>query len=108
MKSQVKIAVPAIETMTAADLTNTAKACGVPVGKSKKVTLANLTSAIKTGKVHFKSYFTLSTNPALPGEPTQRVTHYAATLRTYKSGPGEENTVHITPATAIKGSPMTL
>ena len=97
MKSNANIAIPALETMSIADLRNTAKACGVTCGKSKKNTVANLIAAVKAGKVHFKSYFTLSTNPAKQGEPTQRVTHYAATLRTYKSGPGDENAVHIRP-----------
>jgi len=103
MKSKANIAVPALKTMSIEHLKATAKAAGVPVGKSKKAVVTNLTNAIKTGKVHCKLYFALSTNPAKPGEPTQRKYHYTATLRTYTSGPGEENTVQITPAVPIEG-----
>ena len=105
MKSNAIVAIPALQTMSTTDLRNTAKACGLQIGKSKANTVANLSAAIKSGKVHFKSYFTLSTNPAKPGEASQRVTHYAATLRTYKSGPGDENTVHITPSAPVNASP---
>ena len=105
MKSKSIIASPVLETMSVEDLRGVAKAAGVKVGKSRKDTVANLTAAIDAGVLHFKSSVTFSTNPAKPGEPTQRMTHYAAVLRTYTSGPGDENKVLITPAAPVSGSP---
>lgn len=105
MKSKSSIAVPAIETMSTEHLRGVAKAAGVKVGKSRKDTTKNLLAAIDAGAIHFKSNVYFSTNPALPGETTKRVQYYGATLRTYKSGPGFENTVFITPAAPVPGSP---
>ena len=105
MKSKSIIAVPAIESMSTENLRATAKAAGVKVGKSRKDTTANLLAAIDSGAVHFKANVYFSTNPAKQGETTKRVQFYGATLRTYKSGPGFENTVFITPAAPVHGSP---
>ena len=105
MKSKSIIAVPVLSTMSTEDLRATAKAAGVKCGKSRKDTITNMTKAIDAGALHFKSQVTLSVNPAKPGESTQRKTLYGATLRTYKSGPGDENTVWLTPANAVSGSP---
>lgn len=106
MKSKSTIAVPVLATMSVEDLRGVAKAAGVKCGKSRKDTVANLTEAIDAGALHFKADVTLSVNPAKPGEPTQRKTYYAATFRTYTSGPGDENKVWITPAAPVNGSPV--
>jgi len=97
MKSKSNIAVNHLENMAVENLRALAKAAGVPVGKSKKNTIANLLPAIDSGKLHCKCDVYFSTNPAQPGEPTQRKYLYHATERTYTSGPGQENVVHITP-----------
>ena len=105
MKSKSIIASPVIESMSVEHLRAVAKAAGVKIGKSRKNTVANLTAAIDAGVLHFKASVTFSTNPAKPGEQSKRVTHYAAVLRTYTSGPGDENKVLITPAAPVAGSP---
>ena len=106
MKSNAKTAIGALDSLSLVHLRATAKAAGIKTGKTRKATTENMLAAIAAGGLHYKSDFTLSVNPAKQGEPTQRVTYYAATLRTYKSGPGAENQVWITPDMAKKGSPM--
>jgi hypothetical protein len=105
MKSKSAVAVPILNTMSIENLRGVAKAAGVKCGKSKKDTINNLIRAIDAKAVHFKSAVTLSVNPAKPGEPTRRKTLFAATFRTYTSGPGEENSVWITPDAPVAGSP---
>ena len=105
MKSKSIIAAPILDTMTLNDLRATAKAAGVKTGKTRKNTTQNMLAAIDSGALHFKSDVTLSVNPAKPGEITKRVTYFGGTFRTYKSGPGFENHVWLTPAAPVKGSP---
>ena len=107
MKSKATIATPVLENMTTEDLRATAKKAGVKVGKSRKDTVSNMAAAIEAGAVQFKANVTLSVNPAKQGEPTQRNTLFGGTFRTYLSGPGEENTVWLSPSTqdSIHGSP---
>ena len=105
MKSKSTIALPVLETMSIEHLRGVAKAAGVKVGKSKKDTVANLAKAIDAGALHFKAGFTLSVNPAKPGEQSQRITYFGARFRTYLSGPGAENEVIITPDAPVHGSP---
>lgn len=105
MKSKNIIAAPVLDAMSTDDLRATAKAAGVKVGKSKKNTVKNVLDAIASGTVHFKADVTISVNPAKPGEPTQRKTLFGGTFRTYKSGPGQENTVWVKPTAPVAGSP---
>jgi hypothetical protein len=105
MKSNATIARPAMNFASFKHLVGLAKAAGVNPGKTKASAIIAVEAAVKSGKLHVKSSVTFSTNPAKPGEPTQRMTHYGVVLRTYKSGPGLENTVVITPDNPIPGSP---
>ena len=98
-------AIPFLDTLTREELSATAKATGIKVGKSKANTIANLTQAVREGKVHFKSHGTLSVNPAKQGESSKRITYFGKTLRTYVSGPGQGNVTWLTPAAPVAGSP---
>jgi len=97
MKSNVTLIIPVLNAMTREDLNGTAKRIGVPVGKSKKATIANLTAAIKAGKLNAKLNATLSFKPADGSKA--RETYFDATYRTYATinPPGLENVVNIHP-----------
>ncbi len=107
MKSKVNTLVPLLENMSRTDLNGVAKAAGVKIGKSKANTVANVAAAITADKLHGKVGFSLSINPTVPGcgQPSQRMTHYAAVFRTYLSGPGQENEVRVHPTAPVAGSP---
>jgi hypothetical protein len=90
--------------MSRLEINAVATAVGIKIGKSKSDTVANLHNAIREGKLHLKSHCTLSVNPAKQGEPTQRVTYFGKTLRTYVSGQGKGNETWITPANPVAGS----
>ena len=50
--------------MSQTELAATAKSAGVPVGKSKAVTTANITKAIESGNVRFKAEISIHLPPA--------------------------------------------
>ena len=112
MKSKTTLAAGVLAEMSNAHLVGVLKAAGVKPGKTKAANIDLALAAVEAGRkgalkgaLHFKASVTFSTNPAKPGEPTQRVTYYGAVHRTYKSGPGQENSVVITPDNPIPGSP---
>lgn len=96
MKSNVNLVLPVLNAMSSEDLKGTAKRKGIPVGKSKKATIANLVNAIKTGKLNAKLNVTLSFKDETM---STRDVFYDATFRTYATinPPGLENTVNIHP-----------
>ena len=96
MKSNVTLVLPALNAMTREDLNGTANRRGIPVGKSKTATVANLVKAIKAGKLNAKLNVTLS----FKDDTMQTREHYYdATFRTYATinPPGLENVVNIHP-----------
>ena len=97
------VAAPLFDSMTREELAATAKSVGVPVGKSKANTIANLTKAIADGKAQIKMVCTVSFKPA--DGSASRVTHFGKTLRTYVSGPGKGDETWLTPDAAVTGSP---
>ena len=99
--SKSNVAQAALETSSREELAATAKALGVPVGKSKANTIANLIKAGDAGKVHFKTQLTVSFKP----EGGTRTTYLGRTLRNYISGPGKGNETWLVPAAAVTGSP---
>ena len=101
--SKPSVAAPLFDSMTREELAATAKALGVPVGKSRANTIANLTKAVAAGKAHVKAVCTISFKPA--DGSASRVTYFGKTLRTYVSGPGLGDTTWLTPANALCGSP---
>lgn len=112
MKSNATLAAGVLSEMSNVHLTGVLKAAGIKPGKTKAANINLALAAVEAGRkgalkgsLHFKASVTISTNPAKPGEQTQRMTHYAAVCRTYKSGPGQENSVVITPDAPVPGSP---
>jgi hypothetical protein len=101
--SKNTVAAPLFESMTREELAATAKAIGIPTGKSKTNTIANLNEAVTDGKAQIKMVCTVSFKPA--DGSASRVTYFGKTLRTYVSGPGEGNATWLTPDEAVHGSP---
>lgn len=108
MKNKVATSKPVaanslFESMTREELADTAKALGIPVGKSRANTIANLSKGIASNAVQVKCMFTLSFKPA--DGSALRKTVFGKTFRTYVSGPGKGNETWLTPAQATEGSP---
>lgn len=101
--SKPSVAAPLFDSMTREELAATAKALGVPVGKSRANTIANLNKAVTANKAHVKMVCTISFKPA--DGSASRVTYFGKTLRTYVSGPGKGDETWLTPANAVGGSP---
>ena len=108
MKSKIVTSKPSVaatlfDSMTREDLAATAKNLGVPVGKSRASTIANLIKAVGTGKAQVKMVCTVSFKPA--DGSARRITHYGRTLRTYVSGPGKGTETWLWPSAPVAGSP---
>ena len=101
--SKPAVAATLFNSMTREELASTAKALGVPVGKSRANTIANLTKATAANKAQVKLVCTVSFKPA--DGSASRVTYFGRTLRTYVSGPGKGDETWLTPAAAVTGSP---
>ena len=103
MSKNIKSAVPqaALETLSREELAAVAKSLGLPVGKSKSNSIANIVKAGAAGKVHFKTQFTVSFKP----NGGSRMTYFGKTMRNYVSGPGQSDETWLTPASATAGSP---
>ena len=101
--SKNTVAAPLFDSMTREELAATAKALGVPVGKSKAATIANLNKAVTANQAQVKMVCTISFKPA--DGSACRKTYFGRTLRTYVSGPGLGNDTWLTPANAVAGSP---
>ena len=101
--SKNTVAAPLFDSMSREELAATAKALGVPVGKSRANTIANLNKAVTAGKAQVKMVCTISFKPA--DGSASRVTYFGKTLRTYVSGPGKGDETWLTPANAVGGSP---
>jgi hypothetical protein len=104
--SKPAAAAPLFDSMTREELAATAKSLGVPVGKSRANTIANLNKAVAAGKANVKMVCTISFKPA--DGSASRVTYFGKTLRTYVSGPGKGDETWLTPAAAVPGSPAPL
>lgn len=99
------VAKAALELQSREDLAATAIALGLPV-KSKTSKTAIVSALVKAGdegKAHIKMDLTISHKP----EGGFRTTYFGCKVRNYVSGPGEGNTVWLTPLNAIQGSPST-
>lgn len=103
--SKGSIAKSILDAMSREELTATAKAAGIKVGKSKADTVKNImTEADKgrDGRAQLKLSFSLSFKPA--DDSAQRITFLAKRFRTYVSGPGMGDETIVTPTNPIHGS----
>jgi hypothetical protein len=88
------------------ELASVCAALGIPKGKTKTSTVANLVKATASGKANVKMVCTISFKPK--DGSASRVTHFGKTLRTYVSGPGDGDVTWLVPANAVPGSPAPL
>lgn len=101
--SKPNMALPLFESMSREELADLAKSLGVPVGKSRANTIANLTKAVAAGKAQIKMVCTVSFKPS--DGSSGRITYLGRTLRTYVSGPGRGNDTWLSPSAPVSGSP---
>lgn len=95
------LALPLLQSMSRDDLRAVATNLGVPRGKNREDTIANLADAVEEGKAHIKANWTISFKPADGSK--SRETYFVGMNRTYISGPGKGNEViFVAPA---KGKP---
>ena len=73
-----------LDSLTRQEVRNIAITLGVPRGKDKKNTIANLARAIADGKAQFKSVVTIYANPQPGSLNTHGKTLLSKKFRTYK------------------------